>query len=42
VLLIDRVSGIPARRLTWGWNLLFSVLCAAALIPVFAVLTGGR
>ena len=42
VLLIDRISGIPARRLTWDWNLAFSLLCAAALVPVFALLTGGR
>ena len=42
VLLIDRVSGIPGRRLTWGWNLAFTVLCAIALVPVFALLTQGR
>ncbi|WP_193368720.1 hypothetical protein [Pelagibius marinus] len=42
VLLIDRVSGISSRDLTWGWNLVFTLLAAAALVPVFALLTGGR
>ena len=42
VLLINRVGGIPTRRLTWQWNLGFSLLAAAALVPVFALLTGGR
>lgn len=42
VLLIERVGGIPTRRLTWQWNLGFSLLAAAALVPVFAMLTGGR
>ncbi len=42
VLLIDRVAAIPPRRLTWGWNLTFTLICAAALVPIFAVLTGGR
>lgn len=42
VLLIDRVGAIAPRRLTWGWNLLYSLLAALALVPVFAVLTGGR
>lgn len=41
-LLIDRVGGIPARRLAWRWNLVFSLLSAIALLPVFALLTGGR
>ncbi len=41
-LLIDRITGIPARRLTWGWNIGFALLCALALVPVFAILTGGR
>jgi len=42
VLLINRVGGIPTRRLTWQWNLVFGLLAAAALVPVFALLTGGR
>lgn len=42
VLLIDRVSGIPARRLTWGWNPGFSLIGFVVLIPVFFVLTGGH
>ena len=42
VLLIDRVGGIAPRRLTWQWNLGFTVLAAFALVPVFALLTGGR
>lgn len=42
VLLIDRVAAIPARRLTWGWNLAFTILSALALVPIFALLTGGH
>ena len=42
VLLIDRVGGIPPRRLTWQWNFTYTVLAALALVPVFAALTGGR
>ncbi len=42
VLLINGVSGISSRDLTWGWNLAFTLLAAAALLPVFALLTGGR
>ncbi|GAB4353480.1 MAG: hypothetical protein Kow00114_02650 [Kiloniellaceae bacterium] len=42
VLLINRGGGIPPRSLTWGWNLRFTLLAALALVPVFAVLTGGR
>lgn len=42
VLLINRVGGIPARRLTWQWNLTYTMLAALALVPIFAVLTGGR
>ena len=42
VLLINRVGGIPPRRLTWQWNPAFTVLAALALVPVFAALTGGR
>ncbi|MES2845191.1 MAG: hypothetical protein V4747_09210 [Pseudomonadota bacterium] len=42
VLLIDRVTGIAPRQLTWGWNLGFSALAAVSLLPVFVVLTGGQ
>ncbi|MDZ4135100.1 MAG: hypothetical protein U1D06_05835, partial [Paracoccaceae bacterium] len=42
VLLINRVAGIAPRKLTWGWNLGFSAAAAAALLPVFAVLTNGN
>jgi hypothetical protein len=42
VLLINRMSGIPPRFLTWRWNLVFTLLAGAALVPVFAFLTGGR
>lgn len=37
-LLIQRISGIPASRLTFGWNLLFTVLAAFALVIFFALL----
>lgn len=39
VLLIDRNSGLGPVRLTWGWNLVFSGLAAAALVPAFALLS---
>ena len=42
VLLIERLGGIPGRTLTWGWHAAFSLLAAAALVPIFAALTGGR
>lgn len=42
VLVIDRASGIPAKTLTWGWNLGFSALAAAILFPAFWLLTGGN
>lgn len=42
VLVINRIGGIATRDLTWGWNLGFTLLAATALVPVFAVLTGGR
>lgn len=42
ILMIERVSGLPARRLTWRWNLGFTALALVALVPVFAMLTGGR
>jgi hypothetical protein len=41
VLLINRVGGVPARRLTWEWNLGFTALAAAMMWPLFWVLTGG-
>lgn len=41
VLLIERVSGIPARTLTWRWNTAFTAVAAAALFAAFAALTGG-
>ena len=41
VLLIDRVGDIRPTTLTWRWNLVFSLLAALALVPVFAMLTGG-
>ena len=41
VLVIERASGIPGRRLTFGWNLGFTLLCTVLLFPVFWVLTGG-
>lgn len=42
VLLIDRVAGIPPKRLTWEWNLWFTLMAAALLVPVFWILTGGQ
>jgi hypothetical protein len=39
VLLTQQVSGIPARRLVWGWNLGFSALSVAVMVPVFWLLT---
>jgi hypothetical protein len=42
VLLINRMSGIPPRFLTWRWNLVFTLLAGTALVPVFAFLTSGR
>ncbi|CUH74943.1 hypothetical protein [Tropicibacter naphthalenivorans] len=41
VLVVDRASGIPGTRLTFGWNLVFTLLCAVVLFPVFYLLTGG-
>jgi hypothetical protein len=32
---------VPARRLTWEWNLGFTALAAAMMWPLFWVLTGG-
>ena len=42
VLVINRIGGIASRDLTWNWNFRFTLLAAAALVPVFALLTGGR
>lgn len=42
VLIIARGSGIPARTLTWGWGLGFSLIAAALLFPVFYLLTAGQ
>ncbi|SPF80048.1 hypothetical protein PRI8871_01850 [Pseudoprimorskyibacter insulae] len=39
VLLTQQVGDIPARRLTWGWNLGFSALTVATMVPFFWVLT---
>jgi len=41
VLVISRASGIPARTLTWGWSLGFTLIAATLLFPVFYLLTGG-
>ncbi|MEX5728776.1 hypothetical protein Ga0609869_002129 [Rhodovulum iodosum] len=38
VLLIQRISGIPALRLTLGWNVAFTVLSAALLAVFFAAI----
>ena len=42
VLMISRIAYIPARRMTFQWNLAFTVLSAAILFPIFAILTGGQ
>ncbi len=42
ILMVERVAGIPTKQLTWGWNLVFTLLAAVALVPVFAALTGGH
>ena len=42
VILLNRITGHPASRLTWRWNLRFSALAALTLAAVFALLTGGR
>jgi hypothetical protein len=41
VLMAQRAAGIVPRQLTLGWNLTFTLLAAAALLPVFALLTSG-
>lgn len=41
VLVIARASGLPATRLTWGWNLHFTLIAAILLVPLFALLTMG-
>ncbi len=42
VLLIERLSGIPGRILTWRWNGAFSALAMAALLAIFAGWTKGQ
>lgn len=42
ILMIERVAGIPTTRLTWGWNFIFTLICTASLVGVFALLTGGQ
>ena len=42
VLLTARVGGIRPTKQTWRWNLAFSAIAAAALVPIFALITGGR
>lgn len=42
VLMAQRAAGIAPRQLTFDWNLTFSLVAAATLLPVFLVLTGGR
>ncbi|MCR8725656.1 hypothetical protein [Frigidibacter sp. ROC022] len=41
VLMVERVAGIPTRRLTWVWNIGFTLLASLSLVGVFALLTGG-
>lgn len=41
VLMVERISSIPATTLTWRWNAAFSLLTALLLIPGFWLLTGG-
>lgn len=42
VLMIARVGDIAPTTQTWRWNFLFSLLATLSMVPVFAVLTGGR
>ncbi|MDX1780314.1 MAG: hypothetical protein R3256_03250 [Thalassovita sp.] len=42
VLLVANASGIPARKLTWGWSFGFTVIAAVVCFPVFYLLTGGH
>jgi hypothetical protein len=42
VLIVSRGSGIPARTLTWGWSLGFTLIAATLLFPVFYLLTRGH
>ncbi len=42
VLLINRASGVPARTLTWGWNLGFTAIAAVLLFPAFRLLVGNQ
>ncbi len=39
VLIVNRVSGIAPTVLTWKFNLLYGLFCAAANVAVFAALT---
>ena len=38
ILLISRTTDIPGRRLTWDWNLTFTLIAAMLLFGVFAIL----
>ena len=38
ILLMARVGGLRPLVLTWGWNLAFTALAAASLVPLFALL----
>ena len=41
VIMTARATGHPPSRLTWHWNLIFSLLSVLALYAIFRVLTGG-
>lgn len=40
VLMVGRAASIAPRRLTWGWNLLFTLLTLPMLVLTFGILTG--
>lgn len=42
VLLVSRANNYPALTLSLVWNLWFTLAAAAALVPVFWLLTGGQ
>ena len=42
VILLTRITGHTGARMTWHWNLRFSVLSALALAAIFWLLTGGK
>ncbi|MFT6605338.1 MAG: hypothetical protein ACJA2X_000514 [Halocynthiibacter sp.] len=42
VLMVGRAAGIAPLRLTWGWNLLFTLLTLPVLVLAFGFLTGWR